>query len=127
MATLTNIDGYQIAFDPSKICVIADHDADSGQAVTCVYGILKARVETAETVDALLNRLGIASNFVRLTRPSGYFVMICGAAVSVVRPPLPDEYVPEVNAVILVGSITQGVTENVANATAAINAHGGRI
>ena len=39
MATITTVDGLQYSFSPKNIVVIADHDASTGEAVTCIYGI----------------------------------------------------------------------------------------
>jgi hypothetical protein len=38
MATLTTVDGIQITFVAKTISAMADHDANTGFAVTCVYG-----------------------------------------------------------------------------------------
>ena len=127
MATVASVDGYQYSFDPAKVCAVADHDADTGLAITCVYGILKARLEISETVAAFLNRLGITAQFAILTRPNGSNIWINGSSVSVIRQPLPYEYVPAVHAVVIAGSLTQGVSEDLAAATAAVNAHGGKM
>jgi len=48
MATLTTTDGRQITFATNSVEAIADHDAMTGAAVTCIYGatmsaILKTR------------------------------------------------------------------------------------
>lgn len=127
MATVTSVDGYHYQIDPSKVCAIADHDADTGQAVTCVYGILKARLRISETVSDFLVRLAIASQFAQLTRPNGSMIWINAKAVSVIREPLPGEYIDSVHAVVVAGGLTQGVAENVPQAGSAIVAHGGTI
>jgi hypothetical protein len=38
MATLTTVDGIQITFVSKAVAALADHDANTGLAVTCVYG-----------------------------------------------------------------------------------------
>ena len=41
MATLTTVDGIQITFVAKTVSAMADHDANTGFAVTCVYGVTK--------------------------------------------------------------------------------------
>ena len=61
------------------------------------------------------------------TRPDGSPVQIDPMAVSTVRAPLPGEYPPEVQSVLAVGKLTQGVREDASHVTAAIRARGGRV
>ena len=128
MASLTTTGGMQIAFDPASVVEVADHDDSTGEAVTCVYGVLPSLVHISETVAAFLARIGVAAKFCVLTRPNGFPVQVNGGSVSVVRAPLPDEYVAGVNSVVTVGGLApQGFTETPAAAIAAINAHGGKL
>ncbi|HEY0302679.1 MAG TPA: lytic transglycosylase domain-containing protein [Rhizomicrobium sp.] len=81
-------------------------------------------------IDAILSggspgRVGGAQ--VRLTRPDGAPVMIDAAAVVSIRAALPGEYAPNVQTVIGIQRMRQGVRESVAAARAVIRAHGGRI
>ncbi len=71
--------------------------------------------------------VGGAQSMVKFTRPDGGEVEINGFAVSSVRAPLPGEYAPGVNAVIDMGKLHQGVRESVAEATAKLRRHGGRV
>ena len=82
-------------------------------------------------VGAILGKVGgpdgtfiIAATF---TRPDGSPVQIDPMAVSTVRAPLPGEYPPEVQSVLAVGKLTQGVREDASHVTAAIRARGGRV
>ncbi|MGD0192438.1 MAG: hypothetical protein ABSD74_17005 [Rhizomicrobium sp.] len=125
MADLTTVDGYHMTFDPSAVIAAADHDAGTGAAVTCIYGLTAAQVHISETVAGFLARVGIAANFAQFTRPSGFPVWVNAKAASLVRAPLPGEYAAAVQAVVSVGSLAQGVEETVAAVTAALKAHGG--
>ena len=127
MATLMTVDRLQFSFDPDSVAVVTDHDAGTGVAVTCVYGIANSDLHIAESVAAFLSRLGITTNFAQLTRPNDSPVWIQGKAVSSIRVPLPDEYIGSVNAVVTTGVLTQGVKETPAAAVAQINAHGGKL
>ena len=127
MATLTTVDGLQVSFQPDSVAVLTDHDAGTGVAVTCVYGITNSDLHIAESVAAFLSRLGITTNFAQLTRPNDSPVWIHGSDVSSIRAPLPDEYIDGVNAVVTTGVLTQGVKETPAAAVAQINAHGGKL
>ena len=125
MATLTTIGGVQIAFVARAISGIADHDATTGQAVTCIYGLSDKHVSVRESVPAIMARLKIGNNFAQLTRANGSPVWLNGSAVTLIRPPLPDEYVTGVNTVIFAAALTQGVKEPPDVVTTAINARGG--
>ena len=104
---------------------MADHDATTGQAVTCIYGLSEKHLQVRESVPAIMARLKIANNFAQLTRPNGSPVWLNGSAVSSIRPPLPNEYVAGVNTVIFAADLTQGVKEPPDVVTTAINARGG--
>jgi hypothetical protein len=68
-----------------------------------------------------------ARSLARFTRPNGEAVMINGFAVTAVRAPLPDEYPPNVNTVIAMGRMSQGVCETLGQTTRLLRAHGGRV
>jgi hypothetical protein len=127
MADLTTVDGYQISFDPRVISVVTDHDANTGAAVTSVYGITNGILHISESVTSFLKRLGIERSFATLTRPNSSAVWINGASVSSLRSPLPGEFVAGVNTVLSVGSFTQGIEELPAAAKAALNACGANL
>ena len=77
-------------------------------------------------VTAALNGVrGGHLGLVRLTRPNGAPVYVDGAAVRKVRAPYPGEYADAVRTVILVGRVSQGVTETVSRVRAIVRAHGG--
>ena len=125
MATLTTIGALQITFVARAISAIADHDASTGQAVTCIYGLSNNDMQIRESVPAIMARLKIANKFAQLTRANGSPVWLNGSAVTSLRPPLPNEYVAGVNTVIFAGVLTQGVKEPPDVVTTAINARGG--
>jgi hypothetical protein len=125
MATLTTVDGIQITFVAKAVAALADHDANTGLAVTFVYGITKEELRISESVEAFMKRLRITKNFAQLTRPNGFAVWINGSAVVSIRAPLPNEYVASVKTVIFADSLTQGVQESTADVTTAVNDHGG--
>jgi hypothetical protein len=125
MATMTTIDGLQIAFNPNAVVGVADHDALTGAAVTCVYGITPAGLRIAETASDFLARLKMAKKFGSFVRPNGARIWIAGASVSSLRPPLTGEFIAGVNTVIFAEQLTQGVKESPADAMMEINAHGG--
>jgi hypothetical protein len=72
MATLTTADGIQITFAPKTVSAMADHDANTGFAVTCVYGITKEVLEISESVQDFMKRVRITKDFAQLTRPCAY-------------------------------------------------------
>lgn len=127
MSELTTTGGLTIQFDPSAVTAVADHDADTGDAVTTVYGVTAGAVEIAETVDGFLMRIGVAQSFAEFTRPDGSFVWLNCKAVGTIRPPLPDEYPAQAETVISVGSLTQAVDEAPDAVRQAVNAHGGKL
>lgn len=86
MATLTTIGGVQITFVARAISAIADHDASTGQAVTCIYGLSDNDLQIRESVPAFMARLKIADKFAQLTRPNSSPVWLNGSAVSSIRP-----------------------------------------
>jgi hypothetical protein len=127
MANLTTLGGLQISFDPDSLAAIADHDSNTGKASTTIYGVTKAEIHIAESVEAFLARIGLAAKFAKLTRPNGTPVWINGGAVSSLRPPLPGEYLDAVKTVISMEPLTQGVKEVPEHAKAMLNAHGGKL
>src|SRR5262245_27195563 len=89
MATLITVDGIQITFAPKAVSGLADHDANTGLAVTCVYGVTKEALQISESVQAFMTRLHITKNFAQLTRPNDFPIWINGSAVNSIRAPLP--------------------------------------
>lgn len=122
-------DGRRIGFDPAAIVAIADHDPDTGTAVTCIYGLSPpwGFIRISESVAAFLARLGIASWFVKLTRPDRSPVWINAAAVFLLRKPLPGEYRADAKSVVFAGWLRQAVTQDPAIVKAAVEAAGGRV
>ena len=131
MATLTNLDGVEITFNPSAVVAISDHDDTTGDAHTWVFGISGGRTLIAESVDAFMQRLKIANDFAKLTRPDGWPVWIRGSAVSTVLAAEPSDAglptVKPIKSIVKVGSLRQAVAEIPADAIAALNAHGANL
>jgi hypothetical protein len=127
MASLTTVDGSQISFDPTAVMAVADRDADTGDAVTTVYGLTGGRVRIAESVHAFLHRIKGEANFGRLTRPNGTFVWINCKAVISVRQPLDGEYGSDVRAVVSVGTLTQAVQQTPAEVERIVKTHHGSL
>jgi hypothetical protein len=127
MPTLTTTDGTQITFLAKVVSAVTDHDASTGEAVTCVYGITKSLLRISESVQAFMTRLKITKNFAQLTRPNGSPVWINGGAVSSIRAPLPNEFVAGVNTVVFADGLMQGVKETPPDVATSINGHGGEL
>src|SRR5882724_1944041 len=103
MADLTTTDGFQYIFNPDSVVAVADHDAATGQAVTCVYGVTSGTLKIGEPVAAFLGRIGVAANFAELTQANGSPIWISAPAVGFITAPLPGEYAAAVKAVISAG------------------------
>jgi hypothetical protein len=125
MAMLTTVDGIQITFVPKAVSALADHDANTGLAVTCVYGVTKEALRISESVEEFMSRLRITKNFAQLTRPNDCPIWINGSAVNSIRAPLPNEFVTGVNTVVFTDDFMQGVKELPRDVAATINEHGG--
>jgi hypothetical protein len=125
---LTTTAGQRIGFNPAAIIAIADRDPYTGAAVTCIYGLSPppwAFIKVSESVGPLLARLGIASWFVKLTRPDRSPVWINAAAVFLLRKPLPGEYPADAKSVVFASGLIQAVTQDPAIVKAAVEAAGG--
>lgn len=127
MADVTTVDGLRFLFDPGAIAAIADRDAGATGPGTVIYGIAPAALRVSESVDALLQRLGLASCFASFTRADGSPVLINGKSVAVARQPLTGEYAIGVNSVIFAGSFTAGVRESLDEVRQGINRAGGHL
>ena len=126
MASLTTIGGTEFHFDPSALLAVADRAADSEEAVTTVYGLTAGWLETGESADGLLQRIGVSGTFAKLTRPDGSAVWVNCKAVAVVRPSSEDED-PAARAVVSVGTLNQAVKETSSQVAEAVNDRGGSL
>ena len=126
MPTLTTLDGTQFDFDPGTLIAIADHAADTGAAMTSVYGLATGWLEVSESPEALLQRLGLQGAFARLTRPDGSAVWLNGKAVTVIRPSTENDD-PAAHAVVTAGVLNQAVRETSAEVKKAVDDHGGSL
>jgi hypothetical protein len=70
---------------------------------------------------------GASINAATFTRPDGSLVLVDPMAVNAIRAPQPGEYPPEVQSVLSMGRLTQGVREDPARVTSAIRVRGGRV
>lgn len=62
-----------------------------------------------------------------LTRPDGSSISIDGAAVDSIRASLPNEYAPGVQTVLAMGTMRQGVREDVATVASVLRSHGANV
>jgi hypothetical protein len=127
LPTLTTRGGRKITFKTSDIDAIADHNDSTGEAGTCVYGIIKTLIEIDETVQEFMRRLRIEDKFAQFTRPNGWLVWVNGPSVSSIRAPLRGEFARGTKTVISAGSFLQGVKETPDKVIAAINDHHGEL
>jgi hypothetical protein len=68
---LTTAEGIQITFAAKAVSMLTDHDASTGQAFTCVYGVTNGLIRISESVPGFMLRLKMAQNFAQLTRTNG--------------------------------------------------------
>lgn len=129
MADLTTIDGLHIYFDPAAVAAVADHDANTHQAVTSVYGLaaFPGFYRINETVAAFLTRIDPSQHFAKFTNLDGTSVWINCKSVTVVRPPVTGEHGPQAQAIIMVDALTSAVTETPNQVQQAVHAHGGSL
>ena len=127
MAELTTIEGLVFHFNAGAVTAVADHDADTLQAVTTVYGVTDGQLRIGESVGGFLRRIGVAGSFAKLTRVNGTFIWVNSGAVTAVRASDPDEYPASARALVSVGTLTQAVRETVAEVMRVVNAHGGKL
>jgi hypothetical protein len=123
---LTTVEGIQYNFDPSTVVAVSDDGPATGQAVTCVYGVMVNYLKINESIQEFLSRLKITTNFALLTGPNGASIWMNGSSASAIRGLLLGD-APGVNAVVYTSSISQGVKESVGDAIAALDAHGGKL
>lgn len=127
MADITTVDGLRFLFDPGAICAIADRDVGATPPGTVIYGLAPAALRVSESMDALLQRLGLASSFAKLTRADGSPILINAKSVAVVRQPLSGEYAAGVNSVVFAGSFTTGVRESLDEVRQGVKRAGGNL
>lgn len=127
MADFTTVDGIQFCFDPGEVTAVADRDANTGEAVTTVYGLTAEALQVREGVEPLLARLGIAGKFAKLTRLDGSPVWLNCAAVKVIRAVRPDDYEITAQTVVLMSTFTEAVKETLAQVKEIVNARGGKL
>lgn len=127
MADVTTVDGVRFLFDPGAVSAIADRDAGATVPGTVIYGLAPAGLRVSGSVDSLLQRLGLAASFARLTRADGSPVLINGKAVAVARQPLAGEYTTGVSTVVFAGSFAAGVRESLDEVRQGINRAGGNL
>ena len=127
MADITTVDGVRFLFDPGAIAAVADREAGATTPGTVVYGLAPGALRVSESVDALLQRLRLASSFAKFTRADGSPILLNGKAVAVARQPLAGEYAAGVNSVIFAGTFTAGVRESLDDVKQRISRVGGNL
>lgn len=116
MAELTTTNGTQYIFTPAAIVAVSDRDQ------TCILGLTAGVIQIGEPVATFLQRIGNPANFVRFQQGGGKFLWVRATAVSLIRPPLPHEWVETARTMVFIGSVSQGVLEDPNAVRAAINA-----
>jgi len=127
MASITTVDGIQFLFDLDALCAIADGDEQTGASGTVIYGLAPKGLRVNESIDAVLQRLGLTSAFAKFTRADGSLVLVNGKSVNVARQPFAGEYAPEVRSVIFTDVLTLGVHEQLDEVRQAVNHAGGKL
>lgn len=114
--------------------MFAAYNAGPGTVQAQRSGARKLPKETRNYIKGIASILGIddtpASNelsppqpmkvIASFTRPNGTTIAIDGDTVTKIRAPLLNEFVPGVQAVLIMGERTQGVVEDVATVTSAL-------
>jgi len=128
MAGLITLEGVRFFFDPTSVTAVADRDADTGEAVTTVYGLTAARLRLQEGPEIFLNRIGVIAGFKKLTRVNDTFIWFNCKSVKVIRVPLAGEYPASANTVIPIDSaLIQAVKERPEDVVRIINSGGGSL
>jgi hypothetical protein len=129
MVDITTLNGTVLSLDDNDIVRVAGPMPGDPQDRSYVTGPAPDPVAANEGVQTLLARVHPTTPLVQLTRPDGSPVWIKGGAVSLVRPPIPDD-IPageRVGAVLIVGGHHQAVQEDVPMARSVVNQHGGNV
>jgi hypothetical protein len=113
------------SIDPNKIILIHGPYPHELGNNTYVVGATPRPLVTEESAESLVNRLGVDPPLAKFTRPNSTPVWIKAAVVDKVRAALPSE--KPANAVLVIGSVYQGVQEDVQTAEQIITEHGGTI
>ena len=90
-------------------------------------GLTPGVIQIAEPVTEFLRRIDRIERFAHLDQGGGTSLWVSALAVSIVRLPLAGEFAPAIRAVVIAGSVTQGVLENPDEVRARINAAGGNL
>lgn len=126
MVKLTTTASEAIDFDPAAVTAVSDRDADTGEAVTCVFGLAVGVLRTQEPVPALLERLHLAAAFARHA-PGRRLHLVRGQGGGFGACAVEGEYVSSVRAVVSAGALTQGVTQTPEEVRRLVDAHGGAL
>jgi hypothetical protein len=128
MAALVTLDGVHFYFDPTAVTAVADHDADTNEHVTTVYGLSAGRLRIGETPEIFLANIDQASRFKRFTRLDDTPVWLNCKAIKVIREPLAGEHPATARTVIPLGaSLTQAVKEMPTAVVELVKAGGGNL
>ena len=128
MASLVTLEGLRFFFDPTLVSAVADHDADTQEDVTTVYGLTPGRLRLQEGPEIFLTRIGVMAGFKKLTRVNATSIWLNCKRVQVIRAPVAGEYPAAANTVIPVdGTLTQAVIERPEDVVRIINSGGGSL
>jgi hypothetical protein len=129
MSTIATIDGTVHHIDDDSIVLITGPYPSDPPTRSYVTGPAPAALPVNEDAAALVGRLHPKTPLGNLTRPNNTPVWFKGAAVSLVRPPVPSDIVPgeTVGAVLYVAAHHQAVIESVSAALAEVDSHGGNL
>ena len=81
MAILTTTGGSIIFFNPDDVFALGDHNDTTGEASTCVYGVIDEMVMIRETVPGFMQRVLNPGDFAQLTRPNNWPVWVRASAI----------------------------------------------
>ena len=127
MASLVTLEGLRFFFDPTSVSAVADHDADTQEDVTTVYGLTAGRLRLQEGPEIFLTRIGVMAGFKKLTRVNATSIWLNCKSVKVIRAPVAGEYPASANTVIPMDSLTQAVIERPEDVVRIINSGGGSL
>jgi hypothetical protein len=105
IVTTARIDQW---FDPSHVVRVTESLNGPG---TSIYGVTATALEVVDPPAAFLGTLGIAGDFVQLTRPDGKPTWVKARSVVLVRPVRPGEYPAAAKSYVDLGGPSVGVVE----------------
>lgn len=124
MASLTTTDQIEYFFDPGAVAAIRAVDAASAELI----GLVKAPLRIGQSAEALLQSLGQAGKFAKLTDPAGDALWLAGGGIAYLRAVIDaDGYPDAVKTVICAGGASFGVQEAVNAAATKVRQVGAKV